>query len=230
MTTPVGPCCRAAPGCTRAGSRSPTWSTGCTGSCRPVPRASTVGAPVGLVRFVPESVEPAAAHADGLWGGDNDDRVDRGVARVQAMLGLRRRGRPGPPGRPVAGRPAGPGAVGRARHRAAVHAAALAGAAPAARADPGLRRALGHGRRRSCRAAGRGHRPRRGHLRAGPVPLRQLLGLAAGRGLGRPVAGRRAVVGERWPPRPVARFQVVGVDGRAWLMRCDGDTWWTEAQ
>jgi protein ImuB len=29
--------------------------------------------------------------------------------------------------------------------------------------------------------------------------------------------------------RPVARFQVVGADGSAWLMRCDGDTWWTEA-
>jgi protein ImuB len=27
----------------------------------------------------------------------------------------------------------------------------------------------------------------------------------------------------------VARFQVVGADGSAWLMRCDGDRWWTEA-
>ena len=45
-------------------------------------------------------------------------------------------------------------------------------------------------------------------------------GVAAGRGLGRPVAGRGAVVGERiiGRPRRVARFQVVGVDGRAWLM------------
>ena len=30
-------------------------------------------------------------------------------------------------------------------------------------------------------------------------------------------------------PRLVARFQVVGADGRAWLLRCDGDTWVTEA-
>ena len=51
------------------------------------PAGVTVGAPVGLVRFLPETVEQAAAHADGLWGGDNDDRVDRGVARIQAMLG-----------------------------------------------------------------------------------------------------------------------------------------------
>jgi protein ImuB len=28
----------------------------------------------------------------------------------------------------------------------------------------------------------------------------------------------------------VARFQVVGADGRAWLLRCDADGgWWTEA-
>jgi protein ImuB len=32
------------------------------------------------------------------------------------------------------------------------------------------------------------------------------------------------------PPRNlVARFQVVGADGRAWLMRCEGTRWVTEA-
>jgi len=30
-------------------------------------------------------------------------------------------------------------------------------------------------------------------------------------------------------PRRVARFQVVGVDGRAWLMTWDTGVWWTEA-
>jgi len=30
-------------------------------------------------------------------------------------------------------------------------------------------------------------------------------------------------------PRRVARFQVVGVDGRAWLMTWDSGVWWTEA-
>jgi protein ImuB len=29
--------------------------------------------------------------------------------------------------------------------------------------------------------------------------------------------------------RKVARFQVVGVDGSAWLLTLDGDVWWTEA-
>ncbi len=39
---------------------------------------------------------------------------------------------------------------------------------------------------------------------------------------------------ERWwdeaSARRVARFQVVGVDGRAWLLVLDGDTWFTEAR
>jgi protein ImuB len=30
-------------------------------------------------------------------------------------------------------------------------------------------------------------------------------------------------------PRRVARFQVVGVDGRAWLMTWDSGVWFTEA-
>ena len=46
-----------------------------------------VPAPVDRVRFVPEVVEPAAAHGEALWGGA-DERVERGVARVQGMLGF----------------------------------------------------------------------------------------------------------------------------------------------
>ncbi len=51
-------------------------------------RASgAVTAPVERVRFVPETVEPAGDHADGLWGGGAEEQVVRGVARVQAMIG-----------------------------------------------------------------------------------------------------------------------------------------------
>ncbi len=46
-----------------------------------------VSAPVTLVRFLPDTVEPSGDHADGLWGGGADDQVLRGVARVQAMVG-----------------------------------------------------------------------------------------------------------------------------------------------
>ncbi|MEQ6902133.1 DNA polymerase Y family protein [Nocardioides sp. YIM 152588] len=50
-------------------------------------QAGAVGAPIERVRFVPETVEPAGDHADGLWGGGAEEQVVRGVARVQAMVG-----------------------------------------------------------------------------------------------------------------------------------------------
>ncbi|WP_183098795.1 DNA polymerase Y family protein [Nocardioides pelophilus] len=50
--------------------------------------SGAVGAPIGRVRFLPETVEAAADHADGLWGGGADEQVTRGVARVQAMIGF----------------------------------------------------------------------------------------------------------------------------------------------
>ena len=37
---------------------------------------------------MPEVVEPAAAHGEALWGGASDDLVERGVARVQGMVGF----------------------------------------------------------------------------------------------------------------------------------------------
>ncbi|WP_183092970.1 DNA polymerase Y family protein [Nocardioides stalactiti] len=47
-----------------------------------------VSAPIERVRFLPDTVESAADHADGLWGGGADEQVTRGVARVQAMIGF----------------------------------------------------------------------------------------------------------------------------------------------
>ena len=43
--------------------------------------------PVEGVRFVPESVESLADHGEGLWGSAPDERIVRGVARLQGMLG-----------------------------------------------------------------------------------------------------------------------------------------------
>ena len=37
--------------------------------------------------WCPESVESLADHGDGLWGSARDQRVERGVARLQGMLG-----------------------------------------------------------------------------------------------------------------------------------------------
>ncbi|MBC9735607.1 DNA polymerase Y family protein, partial [Nocardioides marmotae] len=56
------------------------------GAMNGMSRGGEIRAPVGRVRFVPETVVPDSVHADGLWGG-TDERVQRGIARVQGMLG-----------------------------------------------------------------------------------------------------------------------------------------------
>ncbi len=192
------------------------------------PEGVLVGAPVGLVRFVPETVEPAAAHADGLWGGRTDERVDRGVARVQAMLGydavvvpVRQGGRSpadrralGPWGeRPTGLRPPDlpwPGQVpspAPTRVFAEPWATSVVGPTgqPVVVTDRGAV---------SCEPT-RFHTGSRGGWHpidawAGPWPVDEQWWEASGRG-------------------PSARFQIVGVDGRAWLMRCEAGQWWTEA-
>src|SRR5688500_6776651 len=50
-------------------------------------QAGGIDAPVDAVRLVPEVAEPLAEHADSLFGGGPDDRVARGIARVQSMVG-----------------------------------------------------------------------------------------------------------------------------------------------
>lgn len=196
------------------------------------PQGVLVGAPVGLVRFVPETVETAAAHADGLWGGGTDELIDRGVAKVQALLGYDsvvvpvRQGGRSPADRqllvPWGERPAAlrkpdlawPGSVpspAPSRVFAEPWATSVVGPAgqPVTVTDRGVL---------SCT-------PDRFHSGstsgwqvidswAGPWPVEEQWWESgseeAGRGL-------------------VSRFQIVGVDGRAWLMRCDRDGWWTEA-
>lgn len=49
--------------------------------------AGAITAPIERVRFLPDTVEPAGDHAEGLWGGGAAEEVVRGVARVQAMVG-----------------------------------------------------------------------------------------------------------------------------------------------
>ena len=58
------------------------------GSLRGRKQSGTVRAPIDRIRFVPEVVEPAAAHGEALWGAASDDLVERGVARVQGMVGF----------------------------------------------------------------------------------------------------------------------------------------------
>ncbi|WP_244929163.1 DNA polymerase Y family protein [Nocardioides sp. W7] len=189
-------------------------------------RAGEVRSPIERVRFVPETVVPDAVHADVLWGG-TDERVERGIARVQGMLGhdsvvvpvlqggrgpadrqawvpwgeratgLRPTGPPWPGSLP----PPAPSRVLRTPWAAEV--ADRAGR-PVALDDRG---ALTGEPARFC---------------PGPDEDRQPVAAWAG----------PWVVEEQWwesGGRRVARFQLVGVDGRAWLLTLDGNVWWTEA-
>jgi len=195
-------------------------------------RAGDVRAAVTTVRLAPEVVMPESVHADGLWGG-TDARVERGVARVQGMLG----------------------------HEAVVAPVLQGGRSPADRQAfrPWGDRAEAL-RDRSLPWPGSIPPPAPCRVFAEPRPAEVLD--AAGRPVavlprggvsGEPARFR---VGERegWQPvaawagpwpvtelwwetdggRQVARFQLVGVDGRAWLVTYDSsgdgaDHWVTEA-
>lgn len=187
---------------------------------------ATISAPVMLVRFLPEVLEPAGDHAEGLWGGGADDQVVRGVARVQAMVGydavrvpVLQGGRGAadrqamlpwgerptglrPVDRPWPGRIPGPAPTRVFADPPEAEVVDEAGVVVAVTS-----RGVVTGEPWQFRigpSSGRGVLPRMPVASwAGPWPVDESWWLAGGAG-----AGGRA-----------ARFQVVGVDGRAWLLR-----------
>ena len=207
-------------------------TSGVGGSLRARKESGTVRAAIDRVRFVPEVVEPAAAHGEALWGGAGDDLVERGVARVQGMVGFDAVRRPvlqggrspaarqslvpwgeravdlRPVDRPWPGRVPGPAPV---RVFAPPQAAEVVD-------DAG--RAVGVTDRGVVSGA-----PRRFRVRS------------AAEGQGLPWQPVTAWAGP-WPTDegwwsgtsgPSARFQVVGADGRAWLLLRGPDGWSLEA-
>ncbi|MGL4745682.1 MAG: DNA polymerase Y family protein [Dermatophilaceae bacterium] len=225
-------------------------------------RVGDVQAPVERVRFVPETVESDAVRADGLWG-NTDERVERGIARVQGLLGHEAVLRPvlqggrSPADRqalvPWGERPSGlrpldrpwPGRLpppAPTRVLSPPWPAIVVGAgggvvtvdergvvsepptrfvvrAPARSTMTGITGAA-VGRRPSATAIGA---LVRGHTEGSPTEV-----------TAQPVAQWAGPwpVDELWweqPSRRVARFQLVGVDGRAWLLVCDAGEWFTEA-
>jgi protein ImuB len=189
-------------------------------------RAGEVRAPVDRVAFEPVTVVPDAVHADGLWGG-TDERVERGIARVQGMLGHEAVVRPVLQGgrapadrqalvpwgeRPTGLRPTGPPWPGSIPPPAPAR--VLASPCPAEVVGVGGRVVAVDDRGAvTCEPERFRPGPSGGWLPvaawAGPWPVEELWWEAE--------------------PRRVARFQVVGVDGRAWLMTWDSGVWWTEA-
>ena len=158
-------------------------------------RGGAVRAPVELVRLVPETAVPDSVHADGLWGG-TDERVERGIARVQGMLGHEAVVAPVLQGGRSPAERQGLVPWGERPTDLRPRALPWPGQHPAAGPGPGAQHPLGgpgaRGRRhgRGRRRAGRDQRG------AGAVSSRAGRRLAAGRRLGRPVAGGGAVVGD----------------------------------
>lgn len=185
--------------------------------------------PVCEVRIVPETVESLGDHGEGLWGSAPDERVERGVARLQGMLGPeevlapavqggrtpRRRQAMTPWGeRPATARPTSlpwPGSIpppAPARVFAEPQPALVTSGdgRPVAVTDRGL--VTGDPVQFSV---DRMSPPTRVQAWAGPWPIDELW----------------------WDPasaRRVARFQVVGVDGSAWLLVVEDGRWWCEAR
>jgi protein ImuB len=201
------------------------WQLQGSSALRPRHDAGRVRAPVERVRFLPEVVEPAAAHSEGLWGGAGQELVERGVARVQAMVGF------DAVTRPVLQGGRGP----RERQGAVVWGERSTGLRPLDRPWPGRLP---------------GPAPCRVFAEPLAVEVRDDIGRAVA------VTERGVVSGEptrfrldgSWQPVvawagpwPVdeswwsggsgraSRFQVVGADGRAWLLVCGAAGWRVEA-
>jgi protein ImuB len=184
--------------------------------------------PVTAVRLVPESVESLADHGEGLWGGSRDEHVERGVARLQGMLGPEEVLAPALQG----------GRSPRDRQQLSPWGERRTGSRdpqlpwPGSIPPPAPARVFAEPRpalmldadRKTVAVDARGllsappamvgvdgAAPLRIEAWAGPWPIDELW----------------------WDParaRQVARFQVVGVDGSAWLMVVEDGRWWAEAR
>lgn len=190
--------------------------------------AAPVHGGVDAVRLIPEVVEPVSAHADSLFGGAPDDRVVRGIARAQSMVGHE-----GVRSVAVQG---GRGVADRVLTSAWGESA---GGRPVARPWPG--------RIPPPAPATVFTRP----AEAMVVGAEGQSVVVTGRGaVTCPPERFRASIDEPWQPvaswagpwpieelwwdeatsRRIARFQVVGVDGSAWLMVVENGRWFTEAR
>ncbi len=192
-------------------------------------QADPLPEPAATVRLVPETVESLADHGEGLWGTARDQRIERSVARLQGMLGPEAVVAPGVQGgrspreRQVAV-PWGDRTEVR-RKRGLPWPGSIPPPAPTrVYAEPRRAAVLGPDRRRvaiSPRGAitaeptwvqtGPDETPLAVQAWAGPWPIDELW----------------------WDPagaRQVARFQIVAIDGSAWLLVVENGSWWTEAR
>lgn len=185
--------------------------------------------PVDEVRLVPEAIETIGEHAESLFGDGADEGVERVVARVQSLVGPEAvrsaavQGGTSPGERQLTSswgdRPA------EVRELARPWPGSIPEPAPArVFAEPMPVQVLGAGGRPVVitERGGLTGEPARFRLHA-DEPWQQVAGWAGPWPLD-----------EMWwdehAARRIARFQVVGVDGSAWLMCVEDGQWWTEAR
>lgn len=193
-------------------------------------QADPAPAPVIEVRLVPEGLEPLSDQGEGLWGSAPDERIDRGVARLQSVLGpeavlaVGLQGGRGPADR-QAMTPWGEDAVVRRP---------IEPPWPGNIPPPAPARVFAEPRR--AMVIGSDDQPvaltDRGLITADPTsfvtdvsPVRWIQIQSW--------AGPWSIEELWWDPakaRKIARFQLVGVDGSAWLMILDKDRWYAEAR
>ncbi len=191
--------------------------------------ATPPGGPVVSVRFVPVELEPLGEHVEGLFGGGPDEQVERSVARIQALVG--------PEGVRSVGVQGGRSPL--ARRLSAPWGERPPAARPVAQPWPGSvpppAPATVFPEPAPAQVVGAEGLPVRVSGRGGlsGVPTRFLPVADLG---WQPVAAWAGPwpVDEHWwdeaAAHRVARFQVVGVDGSAWLMVVENGRWWVEAR
>lgn len=192
-------------------------------------QADPLREPATTVRFAPVTTESLADHGEGLWGAARDQRVERSVARLQGMLGPEAVVAPGVQGgRSPRDRqltvPWGDRATVR-RDRGLPWPGSIPPPAPTrVFVEPRPAAVLGPDGQRV------GVSPR-GGITAEPTTVRtdpdgEFQAIQAW-------AGPWPIDELWWDPshaRRVARFQVVAVDGSAWLLVVENGSWWTEAR
>ena len=171
-----------------------------------------------------------ADHGEGLWGSAPDERIERGVARLQGMLGPEEVLSPSLQGGRSPAAASAAHSLGRAGGGSSRTDTALAGQHPTAGPQPGSSPSR-------CRP--------RVLTRDGQVVRINSRGLISGDpGRLRTSAAAEPLVIEAWAgpwpidelwwdagaARQVARFQLVAVDGSAWLLIVENDQWWVEAR
>jgi protein ImuB len=185
--------------------------------------------PVCELRLIPESVESLADHGEGLWGSALNENVERGIARLQGMLGPEEvlapslQGGRSPRDRQLLS-PWGERRPSQ-RNPKLPWPGSIPPPAPARVFSTPMPSAVLSEDRRPVKVTGRG-------LVTAP-PAFVCIGEEAELMQVDAWAGPWPIDELWWDPdqaRQVARFQIAGVDGSAWLLVIENDQWWTEAR